>query len=139
MDRELFLEEFQLIGRVPCDVIFHNFPVRNLVQFVSFCLIDAWKFSNLENLITCIFFFTGLQTGKILKPQSMTQTNHTPIHDALTRSIQYSETSIDFVQGPPGSRREWVKNRRLFLYICTVAHTLSLQYHIVKCKWAIPQ
>ena len=27
----------------------------------------------------------------------------------LTRSIQDSETSIDFVQGPPGSRREQVK------------------------------
>ena len=27
----------------------------------------------------------------------------------LTRSIQDSETSIDFVQGPPGSRRERVK------------------------------
>ena len=27
----------------------------------------------------------------------------------LTRSIRDSETSIDFVQGPPGSRREWVK------------------------------
>ena len=27
----------------------------------------------------------------------------------LTRSIRDSETSIDFVQGPPGSRRERVK------------------------------
>ena len=27
----------------------------------------------------------------------------------LTRSIQDSETFIDFVQGPPGSRRERVK------------------------------
>ena len=26
----------------------------------------------------------------------------------LTRSIRDSETSIDFVQRPPGSRREWV-------------------------------
>ena len=28
----------------------------------------------------------------------------------ITRSIQDSETSIDFVQGPPGSRRERVKD-----------------------------
>ena len=28
----------------------------------------------------------------------------------LTRSIRDSETSIDFVQGPPGSRRERVNN-----------------------------
>ena len=28
---------------------------------------------------------------------------------SLTRSIRDSETSIDFVQGPPGSRRERVK------------------------------
>ena len=27
----------------------------------------------------------------------------------LTRSIRECETSIDFVHGPPGSRREWVK------------------------------
>ena len=27
----------------------------------------------------------------------------------LTRSLRDSETSIDFVQGPPGSRRERVK------------------------------
>ena len=27
----------------------------------------------------------------------------------LTRSIRDSETSIDFVQGSSGSRREWVK------------------------------
>ena len=26
----------------------------------------------------------------------------------LTHSIRDSETSIDFVQGPPGSRSEWV-------------------------------
>ena len=31
-----------------------------------------------------------------------------PCH-LLTRSIRDSETSIDFVQGPPGSRRERVK------------------------------
>ena len=31
----------------------------------------------------------------------------------LTRSIRDSETSIDFVQGPPGSRREWVKTQSL--------------------------
>ena len=30
----------------------------------------------------------------------------------LTRSIRDSETSIDFVQGPPGSRRELVKGTR---------------------------
>ena len=29
---------------------------------------------------------------------------------SLTRSIRDSETSIDFVQGPPGSRRERVKS-----------------------------
>ena len=28
----------------------------------------------------------------------------------LTRSIRDSETSIDFVQGPPGSRRERVND-----------------------------
>ena len=28
----------------------------------------------------------------------------------LTRSIRDSETSIDFLQGPPGSRRERVKS-----------------------------
>ena len=33
----------------------------------------------------------------------------------LTRSIQDSETSIDFVQGPPGSRREWVKYKLVSL------------------------
>ena len=32
----------------------------------------------------------------------------------LTRSIRDSETSIDFVQGPPGSRRELGKNVLLF-------------------------
>ena len=31
----------------------------------------------------------------------------------LTRSIRDSETSIDFVQGPPGSRRERVKTTML--------------------------
>ena len=30
----------------------------------------------------------------------------------LTHSIRDSENSIDFVQGPPGSRRERVKNAR---------------------------
>ena len=29
----------------------------------------------------------------------------------LTRSIRDSETSIDFVQGPPGSRRERVNKK----------------------------
>ena len=33
---------------------------------------------------------------------------YTIIRLSLTRSIQDSETSIDFVQGPPGSRRERV-------------------------------
>ena len=34
----------------------------------------------------------------------------------LTRSIRDSETSIDFVQGPPGSRRERVKRRALYYF-----------------------
>ena len=33
-----------------------------------------------------------------------------PLETMLTRSIQNSETSINFVQGPPGSRREQVKS-----------------------------
>ena len=33
----------------------------------------------------------------------------------LTRSIRDSETSIDFVQGPPGARRERVKNTQMTL------------------------
>ena len=32
----------------------------------------------------------------------------------LTRSIRDSETAIDFVQGPPGSRREWVNQSLTF-------------------------
>ena len=32
------------------------------------------------------------------------------ISHALIRSIRHSETSIDFVQGPPGSRRERINN-----------------------------
>ena len=40
-------------------------------------------------------------------------TTCTSIH--LTRSIRDSETSIDFVQGPPGSRRERVKHYRQWL------------------------
>ena len=35
----------------------------------------------------------------------------------LTRSLQDSETSIDFVQGPPGSMTAWV-NTINFFYIC---------------------
>ena len=42
----------------------------------------------------------------------------------LTRSIRDSETSIDFVQGPPGSRRERVK---CFCNMELVNH----EYHIL--------
>ena len=38
----------------------------------------------------------------------------------LTRSIRDSETSIDFVQGPPGSRRERVKEGGIYFTISNV-------------------
>ena len=41
---------------------------------------------------------------------------NTPKYLFLTRSIQDSETSIDFVQGPPGSRRERVKRKNTVFY-----------------------
>ena len=45
--------------------------------------------------------------------QLMTETlqyisSYLPTYHVLTCSIRDSETSIDFVQGPPGSRSEWV-------------------------------
>ena len=46
---------------------------------------------------------------------------------ALTRSIRDFETSIDFVQGPPGSRRERVKITSLCLFL-----TLKL-YNLQNC------
>ena len=36
----------------------------------------------------------------------------------LTRSIRDSETSIDFVQGPPGSRRERVNTYPSMQLLC---------------------
>ena len=41
----------------------------------------------------------------------------------LTRSIRDSETSIDFVQGPPGSRRERVKVKEGILDINIFKHS----------------
>ena len=45
---------------------------------------------------------------EIEKFQMVVLSIYSMIHLMLTRSIQDSETSIDFVQGPPGSRRERV-------------------------------
>ena len=43
----------------------------------------------------------------------------------LTRSIRDSETSIDFVQGPPGSRRERVKCAGIEVSLNTVRTTFN--------------
>ena len=66
----------------------------------------------------CFFFFQGwcgLHPSppplheKILDLPLKTASNSAWTNQVLTRSIRDSETSIDFVQGPPGSRRERVK------------------------------
>ena len=51
----------------------------------------------------------------------------------LTRSIRDSETSIDFVQGPPGSRRERVKKVLSFCEICIGTWYKYVGLHI---RWA---
>ena len=52
-------------------------------------------------------------------------------HKKLTRSIRDSKTSIDFVQSPPGSRRERVKKKGLLLTSC-INRQMQLKHKLVR-------
>ena len=52
----------------------------------------------------------------------------------LTRSIQDSETSIDFVQGQPGSRRERVK-RCVYVCVCVFSCVFLFPFNKARHIW----
>ena len=52
----------------------------------------------------------------------------------LTRSIRDSETSIDFVQGPPGSRRERVNKEWYIKVLKILLKSMGLtKYYSLAC------
>ena len=90
---------------------------------VSLELIQLYKQNPLEKFLIFTFYqhytlalsiilsFTSKSQmiNRHLLPPPPNSPQFPPPPFSLTRSIRDSDTSIDFVQGPPGSRREWVK------------------------------
>ena len=73
---------------------------------------SAWYNTRpLTDVCVCLNVHINMYTQTATKKSQRNQT-------VLTRSLQDSEISIDFVQGPPSSRREWVNNHlTIILYV----------------------